>query len=184
MTEENQSASNNGGEVQHEKQENKQETFTKEYVSELRDKVKSSKSKIAELEAKTKEELAKKDRDFEELLNSKLAEVSSTYKKEIILSKLQTEALKAGIVDVDGIKLADLSSLSIDENNVLQGASEVISSLKESKPYLFKKGESSTTYHKQPPKPSSDRTPVDATQLSGDEYRSQLKKMGIDPTKI
>lgn len=50
---------------------------------------------------------------------------------------LMIEAMKEGIVDPDGIKLADDSGLVVDDDFNVEGASDAIKKLKEAKPYLF-----------------------------------------------
>ncbi len=50
---------------------------------------------------------------------------------------LENEALKAGIVDLDGLKLLDLSSCQVNENGELEEAEALIADLKRSKPWLF-----------------------------------------------
>ncbi len=50
---------------------------------------------------------------------------------------LQVAAMKKGIIDIDGIKLADRSKVSIDEAHNVTGADEAIKDLMERKPYLF-----------------------------------------------
>jgi hypothetical protein len=45
--------------------------------------------------------------------------------------------MKQGIIDIDGIKLADRSKVSIDEAHNVTGAEEAIKDLMTRKPYLF-----------------------------------------------
>lgn len=54
---------------------------------------------------------------------------------------LMIEAMKEGIVDPDGIKLADDSGLVVDDDFNVEGASDAIKKLKEAKPYLFNKAD-------------------------------------------
>src|SRR5258706_9542058 len=60
--------------------------------------------------------------------------------EEIIAQRLKAAALKAGIVDLDALKLADLTKVTLEADGVtVKGADELMSALKEAKPYLFAK---------------------------------------------
>ncbi len=151
-------------------------TFTKEYVSELRSEAVSLRKKISEIEEIKKSELENKEKEISELFDKKISEVGEIYKKEIMVAKLEAHAIKAGIVDVDGIKLADLSKISVDENNKLIGGEELIEELKKTKPYLFLKVGASSTYAKETPKPS-DAKPFNAMSATPEEYKKHRELM-------
>ncbi|MCK5127910.1 MAG: hypothetical protein KAR42_16755 [candidate division Zixibacteria bacterium] len=77
---------------------------------------------------------------FKELAEKSEAEAADLKKKtqELFIDQaLQVAAMKQGIIDVDGIKLADRSKCSIDEAHNVTGADEAIKDLIERKPYLF-----------------------------------------------
>ena len=58
--------------------------------------------------------------------------------KELFIDQaLQVAAMKEGIIDIDGIKLADRSKITIDESHDVTGAEEAIKDLMTRKPYLF-----------------------------------------------
>lgn len=88
---------------------------------------------------------AEKKKLEEEGKFKELAEKSETEKKALeektkelfIDQALQVEAIKQGIVDIDGIRLADRSKVSIDEAHNVTGADEAIKDLMTRKPYLF-----------------------------------------------
>ena len=61
--------------------------------------------------------------------------------QRVIRAELKAAALKAGMVDLDGLKLLDLSMVKLDEKGEIIGAEDLMSKAKELKPYLF----SSTT---------------------------------------
>ncbi|WP_428375188.1 hypothetical protein [Lichenicoccus sp.] len=60
----------------------------------------------------------------------------------IIRSELKAHALKAGIVDLDALRLADTSTLSLSETGDVVGAEALIEMLRQQKPYLFADGQS------------------------------------------
>ena len=77
-------------------------------------------------------------------------------------------ALKAGMVDLDGLKLADLSGVKLNEAGEVEGAEALMEALKKSKPYLFGAPSSST-----PGTPPSPKTPEakKATEMTDEEYQ-------------
>jgi hypothetical protein len=142
--------------------------FTKEYVEDLRNESKTLRQKLADAEKIKKDEISAKDKEHESIIGKRIEEVSSLYKKELMLTKVQVEAVKSGIIDLDGVKLADFSKISFDENDNLVGTAELIEELKKNKPYLFKKTDK-TTYEKDLPAKGVD-TKVDVRNMSKDEF--------------
>lgn len=65
--------------------------------------------------------------------------VDVTYKSNDSLKRaeLAVEAVRAGMVDLDGLKLVDTAALSVDENGGVVDAAGVIAKLKRAKPWLF-----------------------------------------------
>ena len=77
---------------------------------------------------------------FKELAEKAETEATALKKKtqELFIDQaLQVEAMKQGIIDIDGIKLADRSKITIDEAHNVTGAEEAIKDLMTRKPYLF-----------------------------------------------
>jgi hypothetical protein len=97
------------------------------------------------------------------------AVIQTNADQRIIRAELRTFAIKAGMVDLDGLKLADLSTVKLEGDDV-NGAEEVIAALKEAKPYLFgKPGSGTSDPAKPPPKPGDDK-PKAARDMTKEEY--------------
>ena len=86
------------------------------------------------------------------------------------------------MVDLDGLKLADLSGIKLDDQGEVVGADALMVELKKSKPYLF--GTPSTTSSTTAPPKPSDNSPKKATEMSREEYQAARMKIrqGILPT--
>lgn len=132
------------------------ETFSKDYVRELRAENKGWRLKASEYEtlAKTTKETA----------DAAVADATSKADQRIIRAELKTVAIKAGIIDLDGLKLVDLKDIKLNAEGEVEGADALIEALKTSKPYLFGAPGSSSTHippAKDPPgvKKASDMTP-------------------------
>ena len=57
--------------------------------------------------------------------------------EEIIAQRMKAAALKAGMHDLDGLKLADMTKVTLEADGTVKGADELMAALKEAKPYLF-----------------------------------------------
>ncbi len=147
------------------------EVFSKEYVKELRAENSGWRLKAKEAsDARDAAETAAKT--AAEAAETRVSEVSKSSEQRIIRAELKAHAIKAGIVDLDGLKLVDLSSVKLDDNGEVVGADALIESLKKAKPYLFGAPGSSSTQ----PTPSKDApAPKKATEMTDDEYAAAKK---------
>jgi hypothetical protein len=109
-------------------------------------------------------------------LERRLAEVETAAHERIVRAELKAEALRAGMVDLDGLKLVDASKVKLGENGEVQGADTLMRDLKRGKPWLFGAASSSSTAGApaaQPPKPRM------AMEMKYDEWqkaRAELLK--------
>lgn len=150
------------------------ETFSKDYVRELRGENATYRTRAQEAAAKAKEAedraaAAERERD------EKITAAQAAANERIIRAELKAAAIKAGMIDLDGLKLADLSGVKLDDNGEVDGAEALMAALKESKPYLF--GESKTTTNTdKKPAPKEPET-VDVTKMTTAEYQEYRRKM-------
>jgi hypothetical protein len=70
--------------------------------------------------------------------------ISSPGRDRILRAELKVEAIKAGLLDLDMLKLIDLSKLSLKDDGV-DGLDEALAALKSSKPALFGSGNTSSS---------------------------------------
>jgi hypothetical protein len=119
------------------------QTFSLEYVKELRAENKGFRLKNQELEGKLKtaeDSVANSAKDVE----TKINEANTAANERILRAELKVKAKEAGLIDMDGLKLADLSKVSLKDDGSIDGADALFTSLKEAKPYLFGVANSST----------------------------------------
>jgi hypothetical protein len=102
-------------------------------------------------------------------LEMALRETKLTADRRLIHAELKSEALRNGIVDLDGLKLIDPHDVTVDESGVVKGAASVIGRLQRDKPWLFNTGNSSSLATAPPSAPS--RTKL-ATEMTLDEWRA------------
>lgn len=155
--------------------------FTPEYVHDLREENRSWRLKHAESETarkadaearKTAEDAVKAS---EKTTADKVQEVQSAADQRVIRAELKAAALKAGMVDLDGLKLADLSKVKLNAEGEVEGADELMEAMKKTKPYLFADPSSSHTGR---PPPKGEQKPKLATEMTDAEYEA-AKKVAI-----
>lgn len=149
------------------------ETFSKEYVRELRNENKGWRLKVDELtrERDTHKTAAEKAATEAE---EKVKGAKTAADERIVRAELKAAALKAGMVDTDGLKLADLSKVKLNDQGEVEGADELMTDLKKAKPYLF--GAASTSNPTNPP-PKDPPTAKKASEMTDAEYAAAKAKL-------
>lgn len=153
------------------------ETFSREYVQELRAENKGLRLKNAELTGKIdgfeKEKADAVSKAIEEaavkIKAEALTEASAESDKRVLMAELKGEAVKAGLVDLDQLKLLDVSGIKFAADGKIDGADVLFKGLKETKPYLF--GVQNTTSSTQQKPPPANPETKKASEMTADEYR-------------
>jgi hypothetical protein len=102
-------------------------------------------------------------------LEDQIRSLSEQARSNLVMAELKAEAVRAGMVDLDGLKLLDTSSLTIGSQGEVAGATALMEHFRRQKPWLF--GQSSTTTTAAPPAPQPPRL-KQATEMTQDEYRA------------
>jgi hypothetical protein len=102
-------------------------------------------------------------------LERRLAELEAASNARVIRAELKAEAVRAGMVDLDGLKLIDAAGLRLDEDGNLIGAAEVMRQMRRAKPWLFGGANTSST-SSAPPKELP--RPKLATEMTYDEWQA------------
>jgi hypothetical protein len=66
-----------------------------------------------------------------------IEKLRTTFHSRLIAASLRTEAVRAGMIDLDGLKLVDLSQASLDEGDSIVGGRKIMAELRRTKPWLF-----------------------------------------------
>jgi hypothetical protein len=103
-----------------------------------------------------------------EILERQLAEVQQRTEARLIRAELKTEAIRAGMIDLDGLKLIDPSQMKLGVDDEVEGASALMAHFKKIKPWLF--GGASLSSTAQPPPSQTVRQKM-ANEMTTDEYR-------------
>ncbi len=71
-------------------------------------------------------------------LERQLADMQAVHRTALVRTGLRAEAMRAGMVDLDGLKLLDAGDLALDEHGDVVGAPALMAQLKRAKPWLFR----------------------------------------------
>lgn len=102
-------------------------------------------------------------------LARQLQDVTEAARARIIRAELKAEAIKAGMIDLDGLKLIEPAEIKLDDKGDVEGAAALMSKLKRDKPWLF--GAHSSSSRATPPQAQPPRQ-KHATEMTNAEYRA------------
>lgn len=103
-----------------------------------------------------------------EMLERQLAEMQRRTEAQLVRAELKTEAIRAGMVDLDGLKLVDHSEVKLNADGEVEGAPALMTRLRKAKPWLFAAASWSSTAV--PPPAQAPRQKL-ATEMTDAEYR-------------
>jgi hypothetical protein len=102
-------------------------------------------------------------------MEQRLRQAITTQQEVLLRAELKVEAVRAGMIDLDGLKLVDTTGLNLGENGEIEGGRSVMQKLRRSKPWLF--GQASSSNPGLPP-PALAPAAKSATDMSLDEWRA------------
>ena len=109
-------------------------------------------------------------------LERRIADIEATSRARLVRAELKAEAIRAGMVDLDGLKLLDSAAVTFDEAGEVTNANEVMREMKRAKPYLFGSASSSSTSAPPPAQPPKQRQAKEMTHAEWQAARADLVK--------
>jgi hypothetical protein len=103
-----------------------------------------------------------------EMAEAALAAAQAQAQAKLVRAELKAEAIRAGMIDLDGLKLLDLSEVQLSEAGELVDPKALFAKLKRSKPWLFG-GVASSSAAVHVPKPEPPR-PRQASEMGHEEW--------------
>ena len=107
-------------------------------------------------------------------MEQRLAALEASLRERLLRAELKAHALRAGMVDLDGLKLLDTSRLVLNERDEVVGAGELMAEARRAKPWLFG-GTSSSSAAAAPPA-QAPKAKL-ATDMSETEWRSSRAEL-------
>ena len=105
-----------------------------------------------------------------------LREQLATANARLIQAELKSHALRAGIIDLDCLKLLDASSLKLDPEGNVTGGTAALANLKRDKPWAFTRPNSSHPAPPPSPELPKSRTAKEMTYEEWQAARARLIK--------
>ena len=109
-----------------------------------------------------------------EQLQQELRRTEQLAKERVMHAELKTEAVRAGIVDLDGLKLLDATQAEFTSEGQLANAAELVAQLKHNKPWLFSTTSSSSTANPPPAQSPRHKMAIDMTDQEYKEARAAV----------
>lgn len=73
-----------------------------------------------------------------------VTKLRNQFQARLVAANLRTEAVRAGMVDLDGLKLVDLSAVRIGDDDKIVDGRKLMDELRRNKPWLFNAPSSSS----------------------------------------
>ena len=94
--------------------------------------------------------------------------------QRLVQAELKSHAIRAGIIDIDCLKLLDTAALKLDEQGNLPDAPAALARLKREKPWVFQQQNSSHPAPAPAPEPPQQKT---AREMTQSEWRVAREKL-------
>jgi hypothetical protein len=125
----------------------------------------------------TRSDLADDDEpDEQQSVSEEIATLRTNFQSRLITANLQTEAVRAGMIDLDGLKLMDLSGVRLDENDKVVGGRKIMADLRRDKPWLFGVASTSSAATAPASQPVRQKTAMDMTEAEYTAARTAVTK--------
>ena len=120
-------------------------------------------------ETKAPEELMAELRSRADELERQMSALKADADARLVRAELKAEAGRAGIVDLDGLKLLDLSCATLNERGEVEGGAQLVAQLRRDKPWLF--GPAFSSNPASPPAAQAPRRKL-AVEMTDAEYKA------------
>jgi hypothetical protein len=107
-------------------------------------------------------------------LEQRLAALEAQLRERLVRAELKAHAVRAGMVDLDGLKLADTSGLTLDERGEVVGAEALMASLRRAKPWLFGAASTSSAASAPPAQPPRAKLATEMTDAEWQASKAEL----------
>jgi hypothetical protein len=99
--------------------------------------------------------------------SEEIVKLRSEYQSRLVVANLRTEAVRAGMVDLDGLRLIDISSIRLSNDDKIIGGRKLMDDLRRTKPWLFGVTSSSSVAVAPASQPVRQKT---ALEMTDEEY--------------
>ncbi len=160
----------------------KPETFSAQYVAELRAENERLRKSFLETQSHI-EEMKKAVEDAKKASKDAVDAERNAFRSKLMMREIQSALVSEGFLDKDIAQLlaprvAEEANLSMDDKESVVGLKEAIEGLKKNKPELFRSMQSTSSQNGTKPAPQGAPV-VDAMKISDAEFKTMMSGMGI-----
>ena len=109
-----------------------------------------------------------------EQLEREIVEVKQRAEAGLVKAHLRADAMRAGMIDMDGLKMIDTSPLSVTSDGEVDGAAVLMDRIRKEKPWLFGKISTSNPVAAPPAQPLRQKL---ATEMTDAEYKAARQEI-------
>jgi hypothetical protein len=99
--------------------------------------------------------------------SEEIVKLRGEFQSRLVVANLRTEAVRAGMVDLDGLRLIDLSAVRLGDDDRVIGGRKLMDDLRRTKPWLFGVASSSSAAIAPASQPVRQKT---ALEMTDEEY--------------
>ena len=107
-------------------------------------------------------------------LEERIVQMEADSRRRLVHAELKAEALRAGMIDLDGLKLVDFTHVELGPTGDVKGATTLMRDLRRSKPWLFGGDNSSAPAMPPPAQPAKARNATVMTEAEWRAARAEL----------
>ena len=107
-------------------------------------------------------------------LERRLVEQEALHQSRMINAELKSVAMRAGIIDVDGIKLFDVGAIKLNDAGEIDGVDRLMADFRRSRPWLFQAASSSSLSPTPPSTPPIGKRATAMTHAEWQQGRAEL----------
>ena len=105
-----------------------------------------------------------------------VTKLREAFQSRLVIANLRTEAVRAGMVDLDGLKMIDVASVRLGDDDTVIGGRKMMDDLRRSKPWLFGVASSSSAAAVPATQPVRQKTALEMTEEEYVAARSAVTK--------
>jgi hypothetical protein len=102
-----------------------------------------------------------------ETASEEITKLRDEFQARLVIASLRTEAVRAGMIDLDGLKMVDVSSVRLGTDDRVIGGRKLMDDFRRTKPWLFGTPSSSSAAVAPASQPVRTKT---ALEMTDDEY--------------
>jgi hypothetical protein len=108
--------------------------------------------------------------------SEEIAKLRGEFQSRLVVANLRTEAVRAGMIDLDGLRMIDLSGVRLGNDDKVIGGRKLMDDLRRTKPWLFGVASSSSAAIAPASQPVRQKTALEMTDAEYAAARTAVTK--------